>query len=568
MALKGDYNSYRMSVHKKPSNAISFAKGKGAVASVSREASELAIDVMKDGGNAFDAAFLLAFALTIFHPQAGNIGGGGYVIYKKAHDEIPGVINYREKAPKGATRDLYFNEDGSINPDKTAFGPLSVCVPGTVLAFFTLQEKYGRLKAKDLLSTLSKLALIGGPITEYQAECLNRLRQKLMYSPESKLIYVKNEGEFQKGDIIKNPHLSKTFNILSKEGVDAFYKGRVAEQIVKDNQKNGGFLTIDDLKHYTIKEIEPVGTEVMGQHVWTVPPEGGGAVLIEILNLLGRNDFYKCKPYTPEYYHYCAQAFKIASIDRFYYLGEPPFEDEHIYKRVLRKDYTDKIFPMIKNDEDIKTEEFISIIHADKKGLDVSAPHNGDTTHFSVIDYDGNAVSNSYTLNLRYGSKWSVDGAGFLLNGSMDAFSFEPGIPNYFGVIGSKANLFKPCKRPASNMSPVMITKGKEVSMILGTPGGPSIQPTITSIILAILGHGVDPVRAVEAVRIHHQAWPDTLFKEEAGIVPEILEMLKRYGYSVEDRKEPIGDVHAIFKENDDYVAVSDYRREGHALAY
>jgi gamma-glutamyltranspeptidase/glutathione hydrolase len=566
--LTSDYDSLRVSIHRKHSLPVCSARGKGAVASVSKEASEFAITVLKDGGNAFDAAFVLAFSLAVFHPQAGNIGGGGYALYKLAAGKTPAVINYREKAPKGAKREFYVSKDGSINPERTALGPPSVCVPGTVKACFALQEKYGRLKARDLLNSLSNLALIGCPITAYQATCLNRLRPKLMHSPESEKLYVKKEGKFRKGDRIRNPHLSKTFSTLAKEGVDAFYEGRIAEQVVSDIQENGGALSFEDLKEYTVKEVEPVSTEVMRQHVWTVPPEGGGAVLVEILNILGRDDFFKIKPYTPDFFHYCAQAFKIASIDRLYYLGEPPLDNDHVYRKVLQKEYADTIFQKVKKAEDIKTDRYISIMHYDKERLAENDHHSSETTHFSVIDCDGNAVSNSYTLNLRFGSKWSVDGAGFLLNGSMDAFSFEPGKPNYFGIMGSRANLFAPCKRPASNMAPVIVMDGKEISMILGTPGGPAIQPTLAAVILAILGYNIEAGDAIRAGRIHHQAWPDILYKEEAGIEPSVFGRLGRYGYTLENRKEQIGDVHGIFREKDGYVAISDYRREGHALAY
>ena len=562
-----------MSIGKALQHEVSIARGVNAVASVSREATELSLEVMRKGGNAFDAAFTLAFALAVCHPQAGNIGGGGYILYKHRDAATPSVINYRERAPQGVTRERYIKENGSVNPERTAYGPLSVCVPGTVKAWFTLQGRYGRLKAKELLLSIADLACRGVAITEYQAQCLNRLKPKLMQSHETRLLYVNEELPFRRGDLLKNSHLADTFAILAEEGQSAFYEGRIAEQIVRDVRNNGGVIDLGDLKRYKVDEVAPVGTEVKGSLVWSVPPEGGGAVLIEILNILAREAFFTLEPRTAQYFHHLAQAFKMASIDRFYYLGEIEPTENRTYRRVLEKGYADHLFSLIQHGRDLPTKELDRLMHRGAESLfagDIGAagPAGGnDTTHFSVIDQEGNAVSNSYTLNLRYGSKWSVLGAGFLLNGSIDAFSFEPGRPNYFGVVGNRENLFAPGKRPSSNMSPVMVTRDGKVLMLLGTPGGPTIQPTIAAVVLSVLG-GTSPQEAVDMARIHHQGLPDTLYKERMGLDTAAVEELRRLGYKVENRNEPIGDVHGVFISGGEYVAVSDKRREGHSGGY
>ncbi|MCK4803751.1 MAG: gamma-glutamyltransferase [Spirochaetes bacterium] len=569
--MRISYDGFRVSLQKRVSAAVSIAKGKGAVSSVSKQASELGIKVLKDGGNAFDAAFAVAFSLTVFHPQAGNLGGGGYVVFKEKKTGKPRGFNYREKSPSGANREHYLNEDGSVNPDVTAFGPKSVCVPGTVKAFYTLQKNYGVLKAGDLLSHISGLANKGFKINDYQAQCLNRLAPKLAVSPESRKNYVKEDGLFQRGDRIQNLNLAKTFATLAIEGEKAFYEGSIAEQIEMDITGNGGYLTVKDLKNYSIKEVDPIFTEIKGKSVWTVPPEGGGAVLIEILDILNKEEFFRIKPFTLDFYHYLTQAFKMAAIDRYFYLGDISTKSNRTYQNIFKKKYTDILFSEIDNDRDVKTGNLLSIMHPDEingMAADNAMPGGKDTTHFSIIDTEGNAVSNSYTLNLRYGSKWSVKGAGFLLNGSIDAFAFYTGKPNYFDVIGNKPNLFDVNKRPASGMAPVIVTDGHKLEMIIGTPGGPAIPTTLAMIIMLILGNNLSPQEAIQRGRIHHQAWPDVFYKEKNMLEDEIIEKLRRKGYEIQDKNEPIGDIQGIFSCDEEYCAVSDYRREGYALSY
>jgi len=548
----------------KEQEEVCIAKGKGAVASVSRNATDLAINILKDGGNAFDAAFALAFSLTIYHPQAGNIGGGGYLVFKEKDSKIPGVINYREIAPSMARREYFIAEDGSADPEKTAFGPLSICVPGTVKAFFHLQKEYGLMNSKDILLKLASLAREGYPVTAYQAACLNRLSQKLSFSPESYKLYVKKEGKFIKGDLLTNEDLASTFEVLARDGEKAFYRGLIAEKIEKDITSNGGFLTAKDLENYSIKEVKPIYGEIMGKKVWTVPPEGGGAILVEILNILDREQFYKLNPLSGDFFHYLSQASKMAFIDRQFYQGDVNLKDNITYNSIFNHSYCDFLFKLIDSQRDIKTESLMEKMGRSKK--QVFPDRNSQTTHFCVVDKDGNAISNSYTLNLRYGSKWSIQDAGFLMNGSIDAFSFTPGKPNYFGVIGNDANLFSVCKRPASNMAPVIVIDDEKKMMLLGTPGGPAI-PTTLAIILMAFYNGVAFPEAVKTGRVHHQALPDRLMKEIKGLPEKVIEELIMKGYEIKDKDELIGDVHGILVTEDGCIAVSDFRREGYASA-
>jgi gamma-glutamyltranspeptidase/glutathione hydrolase len=562
-----DYEGFRISVEASKSLRPVFSRGAAAVSSASLQGTELAVSVLRDGGNAFDAAFILAFGLAVYHPQAGNIGGGGYLLGFRKGDKKPFVINYRERAPESSEREHFLKDNGSVDPEATAFGPRSVCVPGTVKAFFLLQRKYGVMSASDLLEMLGKAAEEGCRITGYQAQCLNRLRQKLSQSPESKRIYVKNTGIFREGDIIRNPHLQDTFNVLAREGADAFYRGSIAGRIEDDLLKHGGFLKVCDLQNYELKETEPVCTEIRGSTVWTVPPEGGGPLLLEILNILNRDAFFSVEPFTPEFYHLLAQASKIAFIDRIEYMGDIDLRGNSTYERILNTKYTKSVFRLINTAEDLPTGRYQSLLKGFPASSNTVQPGGGETTHFSIIDREGNAVSNSYTLNLRYGSKWSVDGCGFLLNGSMDAFSFNPGEPNYFNIIGNRQNLFDKNKRPASNMAPVLVTGGEGVEMAAGTPGGPMIPTTLAMIILSHVGAGIDPVTCIEKMRVHHQGWPDVLYIEPCAEVPAEIRALRSKGYKIEQKKEPIGDVHGIFKTDEGYTGVSDYRREGYALS-
>jgi gamma-glutamyltranspeptidase/glutathione hydrolase len=554
--VTNDYNAFRVTMNASPPGQVSLARGRGAAASASRQASELAIQVLQDGGNAFDAAFATAFSLCIYHPQAGNLGGGGYLLFREKRGQ-PKVFNYREQAPRAASREAFLLPDGSPDPDKTAFGPASVCVPGTVKAFFELQKRHGNLKARDLLLAVAQKARDGAIVTQYEADCLNRLGPKLAASPEARRIYVR-AMPFKAGDLLPNPTLAKTLTILAQEGEQAFYRGLIAEQIVTDLQANGGFMAAEDLAEYAVREVAPIHAEIAGRQVWTVPPEGGGAMLLEILSILDREEFRRWEFGSPEYYHYLAQASKLAFIDRMDYLGDIP--PGTFYQRLFTRENTERLFGLIDPCRDTPTAALAA-------GCREPKPSGKNTTHFAIIDAEGNAVSNSYTMNLRYGSKWAVAGAGFLLNGSIDSFSFIEGKENYFGVIGSEPNLFAPGKRPASNMAPVLVTAGDAVDLLLGTPGGPTIPTTLANILLASLIHGVEPEALVRASRLHHQGWPDVLSHEPGFDRPELLSALAAMGYTLKDKHELISDVQAIFRRGDQYLAVSDYRREGQARA-
>jgi gamma-glutamyltranspeptidase/glutathione hydrolase len=550
------------------SGTVSVARGRGAIASVSREASLFALNVLRDGGNAFDAAFALAFGLAVCHPQAGNLGGGGYLIFKPARENEPLVFNYRERSPRGMKREHFLGENGAVDPDKTSFGPASICVPGTVQAFFQIQERYGVLDQRDLLRGLSKLARDGIGITAYQAQCLNRLGSKLRRSPESRLMYVRDETAFREGDRLSNEHLADTFDILAREGVSSFLSGRIAEKIEGDLARNGGFVTVRDLMDYEVTEMRPIGTELNGTTVWTVPPEGGGAILLEILNLLNRDAFKRLELFSSDYYHFIAQAAKIAFIDRMVYMGDCVFEDIDAYASIFDTQSMDGRFNVINRNRDIPTEELVSILYGDAFAAEAGLSSGSETTHFSIVDAQGNGVSNSYTLNLRYGSKWSIAGTGMLMNGSVDSFSFVPGAPNYFGVMGNKMNLFAAGKRPASNMAPVLATKDGRIELLIGSPGGPTIPTSLSSILFSVLVYGADPRMCITKGRVHHQAWPDVLYLERNKSLLEKFAKLKSKEYNIEERNEPIGDMHVVMRSGKKYLALSDYRREGFAAAH
>jgi len=555
--VKNQYNDFRVTMSAGAPGQVSTARGRGGVATASRQASALAIAVLRDGGNAFDAAFATAFSLAICHPQAGNLGGGGYLLYQ-AKGGRPRFFNYREQAPRGATREAFLTAEGSPDPDRTAFGPSSVCVPGTVKAFFELQGRHGRLQAADLLEAVARQAEEGALVTQFEADCLNRLSPKLAASPEARRIYVRAEP-YRAGDLLPNPTLAQTLRVLAREGEQAFYRGRIAEQIVTDLQAHGGFLSASDLADYAVREGEPIHAEVGGKVVWTVPPEGGGAMLLEILGILDQEAFRRLPYDSPAYHHHLAQACKLAFIDRMDYLGD--VAPGQAYRSLLTRDQLDQRFSLIDPDRDTPTDRLATGARAPREA-------GKNTTHFAILDAEGNAVSNSYTMNLRYGSKWAVAGAGFLLNGSIDSFSFIEGTENYFGVIGSTPNLFAPGKRPASNMAPVLVTSGGAVELLLGTPGGPTIPTTVANALLATLVHGVAPEAQIAASRLHHQGWPDVLSHEPGFDRPELLTALAGFGYPLKDKHELISDVHGVFRQGDGCLAVSDHRRQGQALAW
>jgi gamma-glutamyltranspeptidase/glutathione hydrolase len=355
---------------------------------------------------------------------------------------------------------------------------------------------------------------------------------------------------------------------LAKDGEESFYRCEIAERIEDDITAHGGFVTVKDLQSYTIREVSPIVSELNGFTIWTVPPEGGGAILIEIINILKREGFFNIQPYTVDFFHYLSQAAKLAFIDRMAYMGDGEFEHIDTYTAIFNHNSARKRYGFIQAERDIPTEEYVSKLH--HEGF-VDVPESGiggsQTTHFSIVDDQGNAVSNSYTLNLRYGSKWTVEGTGVLMNGSTDSFSFVPGKPNYFGVIGNHMNLFEPNKRPASNMAPVLVTKGKDVHLLIGTPGGPTIPTSLAAILFAVLVYGISPAESIGEGRIHHQAWPDVLFREDDGRLDIKVKDLAAKGYTIKRRTEPIGDMHGIFRDERGYLAISDYRRGGVALS-
>lgn len=533
------------------------------MASAHSLSSGLAIQVLQDGGNAFDAAFALAFSLCVCHPQAGNLGGGGYLVYRegKAH---PRAMNFREQAPRGATREAFMLPDGNPDPDKTAFGPLSMCVPGTVKAFFTLQERHGRLKARDLLRAIARHAEEGAVLTKYETECLNRLGPRLASSPEAKKHYVR-DTPWQAGDLLRNPALARTLETLANEGEAAFYRGAIAEQIVADISSNGGFLSAEDLAGYEVRESEAISLEIAGRRVWTVPPEGGGAMLLELLGVLDREEVRRHPWNSAGFHHYLAQASKLAFIGRREYLGDVPVAGNAAYEQIFEAQALAKRFACLDATRDTPIEELAAKIGAAREAADRDSGKN--TTHFAVIDAEGNAVSCSYTMNLRYGSKWAIRDAGFLMNGSMDSFSFVEGRENYFGVIGSAPNRFAPGKRPASNMAPTLVTLNGETEMALGTPGGPTIPTALGTILAATLMHRVPAAQAVKTARLHHQGWPDKYSHEPGFPDAALLQTLEAMGYHVKDKQELISDIQGVFREEGGYRAISDWRREGKAMA-
>lgn len=545
---------------------VTTARGRGAVACVSREASELAVAVLRDGGNAFDAAFSLAFALCVHHPQAGNIGGGGYLLYHTAGAREPKVLSFREQAPRGARRESFLTPDGSPDPDRTSFGPSSVCVPGTVKAFFTLHERHGRLRSRDLLAAVARRAEEGARVTRYEAECLNRLGPKLAASPEARRWYVK-DTPWAAGDLLCNPALARTLEHLAAEGERAFYRGHIAEQLVNDLAASGGFVSADDLASYEVREPAALSIEVRGRRVHVPPPESGGALLVDTLGILDRDAFHRLAPGSPDWWHLLAQACKLAFVDRVDYLGDVPLTGNAVYQGLASRRDADRLFALIDPSRDLPIDELAGRARALRAAPPPTGPGGTDTTHFAVIDAEGNAVSASYTMNLRYGSKWAIGGAGFLVNGSIDSFSFALGKENYYGVIGSEPNLFAPGKRPSSNMAPVMITAGSRVAAALGTPGGPTIPTTLAAVLLPILGQGRAPAEVIQAGRLHHQGWPDVLYEESGTVAKELTSALAARGYTVKDKHELISDVHGVFADGDRWLAVSDWRREGLALA-
>ncbi len=508
------------------------------VVSARAEASKIAADIMKQGGNAFDAMVATEMSLAVAYPFAGSLGGGGFMVYRIANGEI-GSLDFREKAPSAATKNMYLDENGNAVPERSQDGSLAVGVPGTVAGIFSAHEKLGSLPMSTILKPVIELAKRGYVVTEGQANSFNNYKADFNKVNKTEIPYAKT---IKAGDTVKNMALAKTLERLVKNGREEYYDGgETGKILVEFIQENGGIITLDDLKAYETKWREPVTFNYKGIRIISMaPPSSGGVALSQIMKMIepyplaayGHNSLKTIQVIT--------EAERRAYADRSFYLGDPEFYDVPA-KTLTSEEYLKNRMTTFSFD---KATSSNSVSHGDIPGLE-----SLETTHYSIVDQFGNAIAVTSTLNAAYGSKLYVEELGFFLNNEMDDFSMKPGVPNMYGLIGAEANSIAPQKRMLSSMTPTIVEKDGEFWMSVGTPGGSTIITSVLQTILNVSEFGMNMQEAVNAPRFHHQWLPDEIRFEPNSFDKEILKTLEEKGYIINEKDSPIlGKVDAILK--------------------
>ena len=517
----------------------------GLVVCVSAPACDVGAAVLARGGNAVDGAVATSFALAVTHPSAGNIGGGGFMIVRTPSGDLTS-FDYREKAPLKSTRTMYLGEDGKIDRGLTAAGYLAPGVPGSVHGLERAHRKFGTLPWKDVVMPAVMLAEQGFTVSAALARGLNREVQGPMKRfPASVAAYGKPGGdEWAEGDRIVLSDLGKTLRAIAEGGADAFYKGPIADLIAADMEANGGIISKEDLAAYEAKERVPVKGTYRGYEIVSMPPpSSGGVALIEMLNILEQFDLESKGQHSAEALHLEIEAMRRAYLDRARHLGDPDFVDVPV-ARLTSKEYARTLAA------GIDPKKATSSIELGRDIVTDPAAEPAETTHFSVIDRNGMAVTSTTTLEGGYGSHVVVKGAGFLLNNEMGDFNRKPGDTSTGGDIGTPANLIDPGKRMLSSMTPTMVLRDGQVVLLTGSPGGRTIINTVLAVVLGVTEFGLDGRQAVDAARMHHQWLPDTVRIEEGGVTREVLAALKAMGHNVTVQGRQ-GDAHTIWVDSD-----------------
>ncbi|HXH01787.1 MAG TPA: gamma-glutamyltransferase [Candidatus Competibacteraceae bacterium] len=531
----------------------------GMVASQEQLATRVGVEILKQGGNAVDAAVAVGFALAVTLPQAGNLGGGGFMVLRKA-DGTAVAIDFREMAPSRASRDMYLDEQGDVDSKRSQFSHLAVGVPGTVAGLALAAGKYGTMPLDSLIAPAIELAEKGFPVSQALTDSLENARKTLEPWPATQAIFFKSDGSpWQPGETLVQQDLGRSLRLIAEQGPKAFYEGEIAALIAAEMERHGGLITQEDLKNYRALEREPVQGQYRGYRILSMPPPSSGGVhIVQILNILEEFPLKEMGAGSAAAIHHMAEAMKRAYADRSEYLGDPDFVKVPV-KALTSKDYARALAEQIKPDR--------ASVSAEIRPGDLGPYESDNTTHYSVVDQNGNAVAVTYTLNFSYGSGIVAAGTGILLNNEMDDFSAKPGVPNAYGLIGGEANAIAPAKRPLSSMSPTIVAGEDGWLLVTGSPGGSRIITTTVQILLNLLEHGMNIAEATAFPRIHHQWLPDELRVEE-GLSPDTLGLLREMGHSVV-AKPTMGSTQSILRTPDGLFGATDPRsREGAALGY
>ena len=533
----------------------------GMVVSADEYASQVGCDILKKGGNAIDAAVATGFALAVTYPQAGNIGGGGFMVIRLNNGETFS-IDFREKAPAKAFRDMFLNSKGEFDSEKSTIGYLAAGVPGSVAGLLLAHEKFGKLKLKDVLTPAIDLAEKGFKLHYRLAESLESTIPRFKKFPASMKAFTKNGVTYKENELFKQPDLANTLKLILKYGKKGFYEGKVADLIAKDMEQNGGLITQADLKNYEPVMRKTVHINYRDHEIITMGlPSSGGFTLSMLFNIMENFPVSEWGWNSSKTVHYSAEAMKFVYANRSEYGGDPDFVKTpmlQLTSKSFAKELADKIEP----DRSIPSKEISFSTFPDFEKT--------ETTHYSVMDKYGNAVSVTTTINGVYGNYVVVAGAGFLLNNEMDDFSSKPGSPNMFGLIGNEANAIFPDKRMLSSMSPTIVVKDGKPFMVIGSPGGSTIITTVFQVIMNVIDHKMDIQKAVNAQRFHHQWLPDRLNYERYGLSKDVINVLENMGYTLNEQLRAPNSAEGIIfdAKNGYFYGASDIRGYGAAKGY
>jgi gamma-glutamyltranspeptidase/glutathione hydrolase len=540
------------------------------VTSVHELASRAGVDIMQAGGNAVDAGVAVGFALAVVHPQAGNLGGGGFMLIRTASGAAH-FLDYREKAPGKATENMYLDAQGNVIPDASLVGYKAISVPGSVAGMVYALKKFGKLPLERVMAPAIRLARDGYPLAYEDAEDFRDA--DLAKFGESRRIFQRDGKYYQAGEIFRQPELARTLERIAKNP-DDFYHGAMAREIAADIQKGGGLVSADDLAKYDVKEREPIRGTYRGYDVISAPPpSSGGIALVEILNILEGYDLSKFGNRSAESIHVTSEAFRRAFYDRAEFLGDPDFAKIPVAQLIDKKyaiAWRESINPEHASiSKELKRPVFSELeryASTHSPALAVREPEN--TTHYSVVDSEGNAVAVTTTLNDSFGSRVTATGLGFLLNDEMDDFASKQGVPNTYGLIQGPANAIGPAKRPLSAMTPTIVLKGGQLFLVVGSPGGPTIITTVANVLMGVIDYGLDMQAAVNAPRFHNQWLPDSIMVEDR-ISPDTVHLLESKGQKIEVRHF-WGDAECIEidPKTGGRLGASDGRNNGKALGY
>ncbi len=544
------------------------------VTSVHELASRVGVETLQSGGNAVDAAVATGFALAVVHPQAGNLGGGGFLLLRNATGETH-FIDFREKAPAAATENMYLDAQGNVIPesskDSSLIGYKSIGVPGSVAGLVYAEKKYGKLSIEKVMAPAIKLARDGFPLAYEDTQDLKK-DEYLAQFPESKRIFLRDGNYYQPGELFKQPELARTLERIAKDP-DDFYHGAVARELAAAIHRGGGLITAADLAAYEVKEREPIRGSYRGYEIISAPPpSSGGVALVEILNILEGFDLAKLGNRSAQTLHLGAEAFRRAFYDRSDFMGDPDFAKVPVAQLIDKKyaaAWRDSIDPNHASvSKDLKRPSIFNELErvAQSRLTAIREPEN--TNHYSVVDAEGNAVAVTTTLNDSFGSRVTAEGLGFLLNDEMDDFAAKQGVPNAYGLIQGPANAIGPGKRPLSAMTPTILLKDGQLFLVLGSPGGPTIITTVANIVIGVVDFSLDITEAVNAPRFHHQWLPDQILVEDR-LSPDTMNVLRSKGHKL-NIKHFWGDGECIMvdPQTGERLGASDGRNNGKAVGY